>query len=232
MGYGLHFSPFLGIMEPLFSGEVSLNPAPLLECKDIAFERDDLPLFSGVSLQLLPGQAIQVKGANGVGKTTLLRILSTSLQASAGVVLWKGEPLSRRLSEFRADSLYIGHASGVKLALSPAQNLHWFFQVFPGNGVTIPDALRRVGLEGFEDVPCNTLSAGQLRRVALARLYASAATLWILDEPLTSIDVDGIGVMAQLMSNHLAAGNGILMTSHQPLPLDNLHFLELERYVH
>jgi len=209
-----------------------LSPVPLLECTDIAFERDDIPLFSGVSLRLLPGQAIQIKGANGVGKTTLLRILSTSLQSTSGVVMWKGKPLSGRLSEFRADSLYIGHASGVKLALSPVENLRWFFRVFPGNGVAISDALRRVGLAGFEDVPCNTLSAGQLRRVALARLYASAATLWILDEPLTSIDVDGVDMMAQLMGDHLAAGNGILMTSHQPLPLENLHYLELEDYVH
>ena len=208
-----------------------MNPVPLLECKDIAFERDDIPLFSGVNLRLLPGQAIQIKGANGVGKTTLLRILATSLQPTSGAMLWKGAPLSHGLANYRADSLYIGHASGVKLALSPAENLRWFFQVFPANGVAISQALQRVGLEGFEDVSCNTLSAGQLRRVALARLYASTARLWILDEPLTSIDVDGIDVMSQLMSDHLAAGNGILMTSHQPLPLKNLHYLELEHYV-
>jgi len=215
-----------------FPGEVSLSLIPLLECKDIAFERDDIPLFSGVGFRVFPGQAVQVVGANGVGKTTLLRILATSLGATRGEMLWRGKSVFRQLREYRGDMLYIGHTSALKSTLSPAENLRWFFQLFPHNGIDAGQALKRVGLEGFEDVPCSTLSAGQLRRVALARLCASRSQLWILDEPLTSIDVGGIAIMQELMSQHLATGSAILMTSHQPLELENLYTVELGNYVH
>lgn len=207
-----------------------MNQPPLIECKNIAFERDDVPLFSRVDFCLLTGQVMQVKGANGVGKTTLLRIIATSLKASEGEMFWMGKHLSPQLQDYRANLLYIGHSSGVKASLSPSENLRWFYHLYPCNDVSIANALDRVGLSGYRDVPCHTLSAGQLRRVALARLHLSCARLWVLDEPFTSIDVDGIRQLEAVMNRHLEAGGAIVLTSHQQLCLDNLATLELEAY--
>ena len=209
-----------------------MSPTALLACRDIAFERDDYPLFSGVSLSVSAGQAVQIRGANGVGKTTLLRILATSLTPSAGEVFWKGKPLERVVQDYRSSLLYLGHDPAVKLDLSPLENLQWFFQLFPGNGLDGETALARVGLTENRDVPCRTLSAGQLRRVALARLHMAAAQLWILDEPFTAIDVGGVGDVERLMAEHLARGGMLLTTSHQALSLDGLAVIDLEPYAH
>lgn len=212
-----------------------MNSSPLVECRNIAFERDDVPLFSGVNLRLFPGKAIQIKGANGAGKTTLMRILSTSLTASGGEIFWKGQLLTRHIQAYRAELLYIGHSPGVKAALTARENLRWFFRLAPHrasrlDNSLVDDTLAKVGLAGYGDVPCHTLSAGQLRRVALARLYLSSARLWILDEPFTSIDVEGVGNLERLMAEHLAGGGCLLMTSHQQLCLENIDVLELEAF--
>jgi heme exporter protein A len=208
-----------------------LSPVPLLECQQIAFARDDYPLFSGVDLQLFPSQAVQVKGVNGAGKTTLLRILATSLIASEGDILWQGTSIRKQMPHYRRSILHIGHHAGVKGTLSPEENLHWYFQIYPSQDYDSREVLSWVGLQGYEDVPCHTLSAGQLRRVALARLYLTTAQLWILDEPFTSIDVDGVAHLEALMERHLDQGGSILLTSHQQPRLANLGTLELEAYV-
>lgn len=202
----------------------------LLECRNISFERDDIPLFSGVSFQLHPSQAIQVTGANGAGKTTLLRILATSLQATEGEVLWRGKSIAGQLSEYQDNMLYLGHSAGVKSSLTPRENLQWYFRLFPAVTAEFDSALRRVSLQGYENVPCHTLSAGQQRRVALARLYLSSASLWILDEPFTSIDVHGVALLESLMTDHLLAGGSIILTSHQQLGLQNVQALDLESF--
>jgi len=213
-----------------------LNPTPLIECRNIAFERDDIALFSGVSFRLFPGKAIQIKGANGTGKTTLMRILATSLTPSVGDLFWQGESLPGQLQSFRADLLYIGHSPGVKAALTPSENLRWFFRLAPHKSKAldedlINDALTQIGLAPYCDAPCHTLSAGQLRRVALARLYLSSARLWVLDEPFTSIDIDGVSNLEALMAAHLAAGGCLVTTSHQKLYLENIEILDLEAFV-
>ncbi len=207
-----------------------MSPAPLLTCRDIAFERDDLPLFEGVSLSLERGQILQVSGANGSGKTTLMRILATAITPAAGEIFWHGEAVRRRLTEYRGDMLYFGHLSGVKAGLSPRENLAWLGQLYPGGGTGPDEALRLVGLEGCEDTPCHALSAGQQRRVGLARLYVAGATLWLLDEPLTAIDKAGVRELEQLMQSHLDGGGAIVITSHQRLGLADVHELQLEHY--
>lgn len=207
-----------------------MNPAPLLACRDIAFERDDLPLFEGVSLSLQRGQVLQISGANGSGKTTLMRILATAITPSTGEVFWRGEAIDRRLAEYRGDLLYFGHLPGVKAGLSPRENLAWLGHLYPCGGTGPDKALHLVGLAGYEDTPCHALSAGQQRRVGLARLYVAGATLWLLDEPLTAIDRAGVLELEQLMQRHLDGGGAIVVTSHQPLGLTGVRELQLEHY--
>lgn len=207
-----------------------MSSTPLLECRDITFERDDVPLFSDVSFKLQSTQALQVTGANGAGKTTLLRIVAGSLTATEGEVLWRGEPVSRQATDFHSDMLYLGHQTGVKASLTPRENLKWFFRLYPSSPGDVDWALHQVRLEGYEDVSCHALSAGQQRRVALARLYLSTATLWILDEPFTSIDVHGVELLELLMQHHLEKGGLIVLTSHQRLGLRNVDLLELETF--
>ena len=202
----------------------------VLECRDIAFERDYMPIFSGLSFTLQRGQILQVKGANGSGKTTLLRILATSLTASAGMIFWNGHDLASHRADYRLEMLYLGHQPGVKAALTPRENLSWLRALHPNARHDTTSALAAVGLAGMEDVTCDTLSAGKLRRVALARLYLSDATLWILDEPFTAIDSDGVGKLETLIQNHAQRGGAVVITTHQNLKLDNLCELDMEHY--
>lgn len=207
-----------------------MSVPPVLECLDIAFERDYMPIFSGLSFTLQCGQILRVSGANGSGKTTLLRILATSLITSAGRVLWNGSDLDGRRAEYRFDMLYLGHQPGVKAALTPRENLAWLRPLHPKAGQDISRALTAVGLAGLEDVPCHTLSAGQLRRVALARLHLSDATLWILDEPFTAIDQDGVARLETLVQAHAQRGGAVVFTTHQNPRMKNLCQLDMEHY--
>ncbi len=208
-----------------------MNSSPVLECHDIAFERDDVPLFESVSFRVPEGYALQVAGPNGTGKTTLLRICATALIPSAGELHHGGQPLSRCRQQYRMNSLFLGHDAAVKGGLTPRENLAWFFWLYPGNGRNPDEALALVGLAGYEDAPCHTLSAGQLRRVALARLYISTARLWILDEPFTAVDAAGVAQLERLMGRHMEEGGSVLLTTHQRLALAHVDILNLENYV-
>jgi len=210
--------------------EPLLRASPILECCDIAFERDFVPVFSGLSFALRRGEMLQVSGANGSGKTTLLRLLATSLTPSAGRILWQGQDLDRCRTAYRSELTYLGHQAGIKAELTPRENLRWLLPFHPNASGNAERALAAVGLAGLEDSPCATLSAGQQRRVALARLYLSTAALWILDEPFTAIDRDGVSRLEQLMHAHASRGGVVVLTTHQPLGLDGVRLLEMEPY--
>jgi len=201
-----------------------------LECRGITFERDDVPLFSGVNFSLYPSRAVQITGANGAGKTTLLRIIAGSLMATEGDILWAGQSTRKQAAIYHSQLLYLGHSAGVKLSLTPRENLQWYFRLFPARSLDIDNALLQVSLQGYEDVPCYSLSAGQQRRVALARLYLSSASLWVLDEPFTSIDVHGVVQLEELMKKHCTRGGALILTTHQQLGLDDIEVLELEAF--
>ena len=195
----------------------------LLELRGVSCERDDAPLFEPVSFALAPGDIVQLEGANGVGKTSLLRCIGGLSSRWRGEMLWCGTPLARQRAEFAAATIYLGHAIGLKAALSASENLQWWASL---RGIdarsAIPAALERVGLCGYENSPCYQLSAGQQRRVGLARLFLSdarslATRLWILDEPFTAIDRTGVAELTAWLIAHAEAGGAILFTSHQPL---------------
>ncbi|EBC0441298.1 cytochrome c biogenesis heme-transporting ATPase CcmA, partial [Salmonella enterica subsp. enterica serovar Taksony] len=161
----------------------------MLEARDLYCERDERTLFSGLSFTVEAGEWVQVTGGNGAGKTTLLRLLTGLARPDGGEVYWQGEPLRRVRDSFHRSLLWIGHQPGIKTRLTARENLHFFH---PGDGARLPEALAQAGLAGFEDVPVARLSAGQQRRVALARLWLTRAALWVLDEPFTAIDVNGV----------------------------------------
>lgn len=198
-----------------------------LEVRDLSCERDGRLLFSGLSFSLEPGTAVQIHGANGAGKSTLIRTLIGSADDFSGEIRWCGTAYPSALSRMRQSLLYIGHKAGVRRGLTPLENLAWY-------GATHSDAMRAleaVDLYGYEDVLCQQLSAGQGRRVALARLFLpSAPALWILDEPLAALDVRGVASLETRMSEHLAAGGTVLLTSHQPVNLASLLQVDLADY--
>ena len=191
----------------------------MLELVKLGCARDDRSLFRNLSVKLSPGELLQIEGANGSGKTTLLRVLAGLSGDYQGNIFWKGKKLSSVYADFRLSTFYFGHKSAVKAELTPVENIVWRAslrneqysqqQVFA--------ALQQVSLNGYEDTPCGQLSAGQHRRVALADLFASQSSLWILDEPFTAIDFHGVAWLETQLASHVASGGMIIITSHQSL---------------
>ena len=197
-------------MDPALS-----ESTPLLQAIALGYERNAERVFGPLDFSLRPGEIVLIEGDNGSGKTTLLKVLSGLLPPSSGEILLHGAPLT--LARLSHQVALLGHQLGLKMELSTLQNLR--FAVGLGGirpGITPRIALASVGLEGYEDQPLRTLSAGQRKRVALARLALSAAkTLWLLDEPYASLDADGIDCVSGLCASHLAGGGMLVLTSHQ-----------------
>ncbi|MBA4501035.1 cytochrome c biogenesis heme-transporting ATPase CcmA [Marinobacterium sp. 3-1745] len=190
----------------------------MLEVQKLFSERDDRVLFSQLSFTLNAGEIVQIEGQNGSGKTTLLRILSGLSRNYEGAIYWRGEPVAEVREQYCRELLYFGHQAGVKAVLTPEENLRWYAALSPlMDAAGIMEALQQVGLRGFEDVPCHSLSAGQNRRVSLARLYLSRAPLWILDEPFTAIDKRGVAAKERLLLEHARRGGSVLLTTHHEL---------------
>ncbi len=175
-------------------------------------------LFEQLELRLAAGDMLQVSGPNGSGKTSLLRLLAGLMQPTAGEVLLNGQPLTTQRNELARNLLWLGHAAGIKGLLTAEENLTWLCALHqPATRDVIWQALEQVGLRGFEDVPCHTLSAGQQRRVALARLYLNPPPLWILDEPFTALDKTGVTQLEAHLAEHCEHGGMVLLTTHHTL---------------
>ena len=204
------------------------RPPPLLAVDDLFCERDERVLFQNLSFRLAEGQVLQIKGGNGSRKTTLLRILCGLNDNYQGLVRWRGELLANCAEEFRDGMLYLGHRVGVSKVLTPRENLLWSGHLRRQiSADEIDAALAQVGLQGFEDSQCFTLSAGQHQRVSLARLLLSEARLWVLDEPFTTLDVRGVAFLENLMGQHSDQGGSVLVTTHHALTVEGLTELTL-----
>ena len=206
-----------------------LKSAPLLQAIGLSCERDERILFQGLDFSIVPGSLTRVEGPNGSGKTTLLRILAGLHDGFEGQVLWQGQPRNDDRESFLRNLLFMGHRPGIKPLLTPLENLRFLIsgrQTATDNQLV--DALAGAGLAGFEEVPCQHLSAGQSRRVALARLLLSDEPLWILDEAFTAIDHQGVEGLEQLLVNRAAMGGAVILTTHHEPELPGLDRLSLE----
>ena len=189
------------------------SPSPLLAVRGLAFSRDESPIFGPLDFSVDGNEALLVQGGNGAGKTTLLRVLAGLLRADAGEVAIEGQPAR---AQSRAQHIaYLGHLPGLKADLSALQNLEFLCGLHGHRPKQTADAaMAIVGLAGFEDAAVRTLSAGQKKRLGLARLWLSPAPLWLLDEPYANLDLDGINLVNRMVQAHLRSGGAALITTH------------------
>jgi heme exporter protein A len=201
----------------------------MLSAHRLSCVRGERPLFSGLEFALGAGQWAHVRGGNGTGKTSLLRLLSGLAQPADGEVRWNGQPIAQAGEEWRRELMFLGHQPAVKEELSALENLR-LAAGLDGDDLDedrAEQALWRFGLRGREELPVRFLSAGQKRRVLLARTLTRKARLWILDEPFTALDVAAVDMLAGIVQEHLDEGGMAVVTSHQAIPMANGQVVQL-----
>ena len=203
--------------------------APVLACHELTVQRGEIPLCEAVEFVLPAGDICHLIGANGTGKTTLLMQLAGLIPILTGSVHYQGS------QTLPIQPLYVSHQLGIHPSLTVAQNLTFLLNLYgiTPSRVDIDRALAWVGLQGFETISSSHLSAGQTRRITLARLYLltpEVTPLWLLDEPFTALDVDMVARMEVRLREFADAGGAIMMTSHQPVGVAN-HVLDLSDYM-
>jgi len=212
----------------------------LLEGRELSAWRGESLLFDALDVSIVAGEVLQLAGPNGSGKSTLLRALIGLSELDEGEVMWRGKPILRQRDTFHAELLYLGHKPGINGALNPLENL----RALVGDPPRMPDpvaagttstaldahgeALLELGLGSRLDIPCRALSAGQQRRVALARLRLQSRTLWLLDEPLTALDSAGHEWVRRCIVERAATGGAVIYTTHQKLALEGVTTRVLE----
>ena len=188
--------------------------------------RGERPVFSGVSFRLERGGALALVGPNGAGKSSLLRILAGFLKPAGGTLEWDGAPIDDDWAAHRGRLHYVGHLDAVKPALTVAENLHGWAR-FRGAARAAPEALAALGIADLADVPGRYLSAGQKRRLALARVLATPAPLWLLDEPTVTLDADAAARVDAMIATHRAGGGMAIVATHGEIALDGAQRLDL-----
>jgi len=202
-----------------------------LVAEGLACRRGERLVFTGLGCRLPAGGALILNGSNGSGKSSLLRLFATLLAPAAGRLLWGGVPVLRDAARYRARIHYVGHQDATKSALSPREMLG-FWAALRGHRAApeIERALAAFALGAVADRPCRWLSAGQRRRLALARLALAPAPIWLLDEPNAALDEDGEARLQTLIAEHRAAGGRVAIATHQPLLLEGAAVIALEDF--
>lgn len=205
----------------LFLSEVTLNtiPIPSLSAKGLTCIRENRILFEELSFEINAGDIVQIEGPNGAGKTSLLRILAGLSQPYSGDVYFNGASTTQNRENYCKQMTYLGHTPGIKGEMTAQENLEFYLSLHELNQEEAEATLAQVNLLGFEDAPAANLSAGQHRRIALARLWQSKSPIWILDEPFTAIDKQGVKNLEQLFVQHAEQGGIVILTTHQDLAL-------------
>jgi heme exporter protein A len=206
-----------------------------LIAENLACRRGERIVFSGMSFQLPVGGALVLTGANGSGKTSLLRILATLLPRAAGRLLWGTAPIEADIAEYRARLHYVGHQDAVKPGLTPRETLAFWAALRGLDSRRAPlladAALAAFALAGVADWPCRWLSAGQRRRLALTRLLAVPTSIWLLDEPTTTLDHDNQQRLEDAIAGHRARGGRVAVASHMPIDIGGATILKLDEFV-
>jgi heme exporter protein A len=202
-----------------------LQAVTTLCVENLWLERGDRDLCRGLNFSLQGGQVARITGENGAGKSSLLKYLVGTLSAVEGNVTFNGEDISVHRDVLIQELLYIGHTPGVKNVFTVAENLK-LYAPHSNNG-ELEYALTQVSLDAYWDTPAAQLSAGQKRRVALARLWLTQKRVWLLDEPFTALDVSGVEVLERRIKDHVSAGGIVILTTHQPLHSLNPVTIEL-----
>lgn len=197
-----------------------------LVAHDLSCIRQERQIFSNLSLSLSKGELLWVKGRNGAGKSSLLRVLANLLPSPTGRIEWMGEDIAEEPALFLQNIRYVGHQDGLKTVFTPRENLQ-FWVDYMGAG-DVEAALGALELQTIADSPVRILSAGQKKRTQLAKLLATPARLWILDEPISSLDVHFIDLFRQILTKHIAAGGMALLATHQDLEIAGTQVLDLD----
>lgn len=193
----------------------------MLDVTNLACVRGDRPLFQHLSFGLKPGELLHIVGANGSGKTTLLRTLCGLSQPAAGEIRWRSADIHELGDDYRRQLAYVGHHNGIQGELTARENLLVAACLAGATGAADDDAvLAQVGLAAYRGFAAKILSQGQKRRLALARLVVARKPLWVLDEPFSALDARSSATMTALLSDHLAGGGLIVITSHQDLAIE------------
>jgi len=196
-----------------------------LQATGLAAFRGERLVFRDLDFAVVAGGALLLTGPNGSGKSTLLRLLAGLLRPAAGVLSWNGADALIDLAAHARRVAYVGHQDAIKPGLTAAENLHFAARL---TGARVGTALAAVGLEGLADLPARMLSAGQKRRLALARLALSHATLWLLDEPTLGLDAAAVERFGAMLAGHRASGGLLVAATHLPLPLSDTAELRLQ----
>jgi heme exporter protein A len=192
------------------------------EARGLTIRRGFRLLFENLDLDLASGEILQLSGPNGVGKSTLMRLLAGILRPDSGNIRWHGVPEEREPATLLH---YHGHREGLRDALSPRENLAFAAGILGGACLPIEDALEQVGAGALMDLPVQVLSAGQRRRVALARLLVASRPVWLLDEPLAALDTAGQALVDRLLASHVASGGMAIVATHHPLGIPVRHLV-------
>ncbi|HVC56501.1 MAG TPA: heme ABC exporter ATP-binding protein CcmA [Stellaceae bacterium] len=205
---------------------------PELVAERLACRRGERLVFAGLDCRLETGGALLLTGSNGSGKSSLLRLLATLLTPFSGRLLWDGLPVAQDAAHYRALIHYVGHLDASKPALTPREMLGFWaaLRESAAPAMTIAAALETFGLAGVADWPCRWLSAGQRRRLALARLVATPAPIWLLDEPTAALDSDGEARLTTVIAEHRAAGGRVAIATHQPLAVPDAAVIVLDEF--
>lgn len=198
----------------------------MLQVTNLSFDYSQSPVLNRVNFCVPAGKLLHLRGENGSGKTSLLKLISGLLLPSEGEICFQGDPIEKNKTNYQQKICYVGHKPGISLALTPRENCYFDMRRCGSRSIDWTPLMASLSLAGLEDIPCRLLSEGQRRRVALLRLFLSDAELWLLDEPFVSLDVQVTAILTQHILDHLSRGGAVIMTSHQPILLNSEAYLE------